>query len=388
MAPSRLVAFLFVAGIGGCGGSPSGDDDAATGDAATADASAAAAGPDGSPPDAPAEPTRWTATIVAPPRGAVVLLPLGMDFVTGAVSGYTGPEAWGPQSSPVRVSASGEVEVLAVPEANYGFAWGAGETSTAGEHAWQPSLWTGDERMPLPVPLGFGSGSAHAVNAAGLVVGSFADYDDPLPPEPIGPRPCVWIDGDVAPLATFDGDPATGAAWAVSADGVIAGSLSTPGAIVAVRWPSAAAQPVAVEPIDGAYLAEARAINGAGDVAGRASLEGETRAFVDRADAGGTTLLPFLAGGASYAEAFDLDEVGHVVGTANAGDGVAHAVLWRDGAIVDLNDVVVGLPGTVRYLSSAVGIDQQRRIAAEAVMEEGFGDSVRYLAILEPVAPR
>jgi hypothetical protein len=376
----RITVIALV--LAGCGGSPTGDEDAASVDAAADGRSVDGSVADAEAADAAPRTTRWTVTIVEPPRGAVVILPTGMDHMTGAIAGYVGPGAWEPQSRPVRVSVSGEVEVLEVPEANYGFAWGAGAASTVGEHAWQPHVWDEGGRTPLPVPEGFNSGSAHAV-AGGVIVGSWADYDDPLPPEPVGPRPCAWIEGEVVALPTFDGETGVGAGWAVNADGVIAGSLSDQGGVRAVRWATSDAPPVAIGPFAGAYLAEARAINGAGDVAGRVSLPEENRAFFDDAGDDDPVLLPFLPGGNPYAEALDLDETGDVVGTASAGDE-ARAVLWRGGAILDLNDAVVELPEGVRYLSSAVGIDQDGRIAAEAVMEGGFGDSVRYLAILEP----
>jgi probable HAF family extracellular repeat protein len=338
---------------------------------------------DGVPPaiDARPFPASWSVTIVAPPAGDTVLLPLGIDAATGDVVGYTGPEAWTPLARPVRVTGT-TVAVLDVPDANYGFAWGAASTISTGEYGWQPMAWEAGVRTPLPVPAGWFSGSAHAANDGGLVVGSWADYDDALPPNPIGPRPCTWTNGAVTPLELLDPDHPIGAAWAVNATGVIAGSLSTASGVVAVRWPASTAAPVALA-IPNATLAEARAINAAGDVAGRASLAGGvTHAFV-AIGAGATALLPFLAGGESYAEGFDLDAGGNVVGTASAGGGEAHAVVWTDGAIVDLNDRVV-LPADVRYLSSAVGIDDRGRIAAEAVMTSGLGDSVRHLAILEP----
>ena len=372
MPRSSILALPILAACGG------GDPGLVDGPPGTLDAPIAI---DAAPADARPFPQSWTVTIVAPPTGDTVLLPLGMDAATGDVVGYTGPEAWTPLARPVRVTGT-TVAVLDVPEANYGFAWGAASAISTGEHGWQPMVWELGARTPLPVPPGWFSGSAHAANDGGLIVGSWADYDDALPPNPIGPRPCTWQAGAVTPLALLDPNEPIGAAWAVNATGTIAGSLSTPSGVVAVRWPSSTAAPVALA-IPTATLAEARAINAAGDVAGRASLPANvTHAFV-AIGAADPVLLPFLAGGNSYAEGLDLDATGNVVGTASAGGGEAHAVVWSGGAIIDLNDRVV-LPAGVRYLSSAVGIDDRGRIAAEAVMTSGLGDAVRHLAILEP----
>jgi probable HAF family extracellular repeat protein len=167
----------------------------------------------------------------------------------------------------------------------------------------------------------------------------------------------------------------------VAPDGTIAGALGSPDGTVAVRWPSAAAAPVALT-IAGSSIAEARAISGRGDIVGRATLQaGPTHAFVAAAG-GAPALLPHLAG-QHYAEAYDVSSAGIVVGTAAAGGGEAHAVAWIDGAIVDLNTRVT-LPASVRYLSSAVGITDRGVIAAEAVMTSGAGDAIRHLAILTP----
>jgi probable HAF family extracellular repeat protein len=334
------------------------------------------------------EPSRWRVTIVPPLAPDVFMVPLGMSYTTGKIAGYGGGGAWDPVSRPIQVGRNAFAEALTVPEPNYGFAWGAGSPLIVGEHAWQPQLWYGDQRVPLPVPEGWFSGSAHAVNDAGLVVGSWADYDDALPPNPVGPRACAWnvpVSTDVIVLPPLDEAAALGAAFAVNEAGVIAGWAASATGVHAVRWPSVASAPVPIA-IEGATLAEARAISPGGDVVGRASFAGGvSRAWIDRAGGDGVELLPTLPDAPAYAEAFDVDDVGHVVGTAAAGDGEAHAVVWFDGEIIDLNDAATLLPEGVAYLSSALGIDRERRIAAEAVMESGTGDSIRYVAILEPL---
>lgn len=367
----------------GGGAAACGDDLGPAGPDGGADARASDAG----------EPTRWRVTIVPPLAPDVFVVPLGMSASTGRIVGYGGPGAWDPRSRPYAIDRNGVPEALAVPEPSDGFAWGAGSPLIVGEHAWQPTLWYGEQRVTLPVPDGWSSGRARAVSDAGLVAGSYGDRDDALPPEPVGPRPCAWdtaVATDVIALAPLDDAHAIGAALAVNDAGVLAGWAGSADGARAVRWASTTAPPVAIA-IAGATQAEARAISPGGDVVGRATLPGDgggdatSRAFLDPADGAGAVLLPTLPGGAVHAEAFDVDAAGHVVGTAAAPDGTAHAVLWRDGEIVDLNAAATRLPEGVAYLSAALGIDGERRIAAEAVMESGTGDELRHVAILEPL---
>ena len=321
---SLSLAILTTVALPACGrlGMGTGDDDG-TPDAVAPAADAGPSLPDGAP-----APARWRVTLVAPPAGDAVVMPLGMDAETGDVVGYAGPEPWSPLSRPVRVI-GGIATVLDVPDANYGFAWGASAEVTAGEYGWHGATWTAGERAQLPAPLGYNSSSAHAVDDTGLVVGSWADYDDPIPPNPTGPRPCTWRDGVVAPLPTFDAQHIVGAAWAAHRSGGIAGALVSPSGYVAVRWASPTAAPVVIGPIPGATLTEARGINANGDVVGRVSLGSTSRAFVARTGAE-PVVLPTLPGG--YAESYGIDDAGRVVGAASNGDGTAHAVIWIDDA--------------------------------------------------------
>lgn len=355
------------------------------------DAGAPDAGsPDAGAPDAgPLEatvPDTYVVTIAAPPGGEVFAVPLGMT-PDGTVVGYAGDEAWGPLSRPVRVPRGSSAEFLAVPEENFGFAYcGSASGVIAGTFAQEPKVWDSTGMHPLTVPDGFFSGAARGVAADGTIVGSFADSDDALPPNPIGPRPMAWV----GPSRSFQHlrllDPAfiNGAAFAVNPQGQIAGALDSENGYVAVRWEDVNALPEPLNPAEGAQLSEGAAISTAGDVAGRVTLsDNSSRAF--RAMVGqDPEVLPPLSSGNGYSEGKGINKWGHVVGTANAGPGEAHAVLWDGTQAIDLNDRVT-LPTNVRYLSSAVAIDDEGWIAAEAVMTEGFGDSVRNIAILAPV---
>jgi hypothetical protein len=63
---------------------------------------------------------------------------------------------------------------------------------------------------------------------------------------------------------------------------------------------------------------------------------------------------------------------------------VVHAFLWQAGVLHDLNDLVASSTGAFDYLSTAVAIDDEGNIAAEAVVSTPEGPVTR-LALLTPV---
>jgi uncharacterized membrane protein len=319
--------------------------------------------------------------------------PLGMNE-GGTIVGYGGPEAYSPFSVPVQVDPSGALTVLSIDEPNFGFAHGIDRTGATivGEYGWRPHVWTGGTRAPLPVPAGYFSGVARDVSERGVIVGTFADYDDPIPPNPVGPRPCFWPGpgGPAVPMRVLAPRNPTGLAFDINEQGQVAGSVASRRGFVAVRWSSPQLHPRNLGHLPGAILSEARAINEAGDVAGRSGFaDGTSRAFIGRAGGRALTPLPSLPADFQYAEAFDLDDLGNVVGFSRVAEGVIHAVLWlnREWAgheVIDLNDRLAAPHPAVRHLSSAVAITNQGVIAAEAVLESAAGDEERAIAILSP----
>lgn len=340
---------------------------------------------------ASAEAALYEVRLVAPTDALPFTAPLRMNG-RGIVVGYGGPEAFSPFSVPVRVGPDGALAILGSDEPNFGFAHGLDSTGDAvvGEYGFRPQVWAGDRRVPLAVPDGFFSGVARAVGGDGLIVGTFADYDDLLPPNPIGPRPCSWpggAAGPVEPMRVLYRPNPTGLAFDVNSRGQVAGTLASRNGYVAVRWNSPRTHPRNLGHLPGAILTEARAINERGDVAGRSGFaDGRGRAFIGRAGARALEPLPSLPADFEYAEAFDLDDSGNVVGLSRVGEGVVHAVLWSGGAAIDLNDRLVAPHPLVRHLSAAIAIDNDGRIAAEAVLESSAGDTQRAIAILAPVA--
>lgn len=307
----------------------------------------------------------------------------------GRIAGYVAVEAWGPDSRPLVVAPDGTPTVLPVAEVQQGIAYGLRDADlVVGVNYWKPTAWIAGVETPMAIPEGFGSGVAQAVNASGLVVGSFADFDDALPPNPVGPRPCTWASatGAVTPLATLkDADP-LGVAWDVNDAGLIAGAVATVDGFRATLWPSKSADPVVI-PIADAMLSEAHAINVGGSMTGRVTYVDNTSAgWIAGGGRPAAVVLPPLVDGEPYSEAYDLDDEGSVVGASRFETGILHATKWvHDHDAIDLNDVVLSLPEHVTHLSSAVAIAPTSGIiAAEAVLDEGFGDSVRRIAILKP----
>ena len=90
--------------------------------------------------------------------------------------------------------------------------------------------------------------------------------------------------------------------------------------------------------------------------------------------------LGFLAAG-GYSEARGVNTALQVVGTARALPGVAHAFLWQNGVMRDLNDLLVLAPAELDHLTSAAAVNDQGTIAAEARLRDGRTG----VAVLRPI---
>jgi probable HAF family extracellular repeat protein len=295
----------------------------------------------------------------------------------GVVVGSAGPGPFDPEAFPVLVDVLGAMHALPALTQPFGVAYAINDAGLAcGESGRRACVWEDGVLHELEPPFGVFSGSAHAVTAGGLVVGSFGDQDE------IGPHHCFWSDRD-AEAVLLPGlfvDNQLGSAWAVNASGQIAGvSGGFEGEFYAARWDAVDEPPVRIGPLPGGSNSEARAINGMGDVVGRSSFpNGRIQAFLHVRATDTLVALAFLPGG-NYAEAFGVNDDRDVVGTAQAAPGVVHAVLWRAGVVHDLNDLVA-LPSNVAFLASATAIRNDGTIAVEAFLEDGR----RCIAILVP----
>ena len=154
-------------------------------------------------------------------------------------------------------------------------------------------------------------------------------------------RPVLWINGNVVPLA----DPAQGAGvevWDVD-DSLAAVGRGHSTDSFAVLWSASGASALA------APYSYAFAINASGVAVGFETVGGFERAA--QWHNGTTTLLPDL--GLTGSKAIAINDAGTIVGHAPSPvDGLTHAVVWRNGAVVDLGSYL----GT--YITFATGINE------------------------------
>lgn len=159
--------------------------------------------------------------------------------------------------------------------------------------------------------LGGATSEAHGINTSGVAVGFSDTASD-------GQRAFIWHDGTMTQLGTLPGDASSRADY----------------------------------------------INDAGMVVGASEGSGGVRAFMWTEQAGMQPLASLS--GSSYSEAFGINNAGQIVGQAGSSLGT-RAVLWNSsGGIVDLNDVVLGLPASV-VLTGAFGINDKGQIVAYGI---------------------
>jgi len=336
----------------------------------------------------PPEGGRFRLDLVLPTANMLALVPVAIAG-SGAVAGYLAEEEWGAFAEAVRVE-SGLVTALSASLQLKSFAMSisAQGSTVTGELGWQPHAWTAAGAHVLQVPAGYFSGRALAVNAAGRIVGSWADYDDPIPPNPLGARPCTWasVTAGVQPLTTIDANHPLGSAFDINDAGVIVGTVETDAGFTASRWSSAAAAVEIFAHLPSGLLSEARAVNNVGEAVGRTGFEsGESRAFILRAGSSMLERLPSLTAPNPHAEALDINDAGIVVGHSTAANVQRHAVMWHEGEVVDLNSRIDNPDPRIAYLDNAVAIASTGMIAALARLSPSQAPRSLALALLTPV---
>jgi probable HAF family extracellular repeat protein len=253
-------------------------------------------------------------------------------------------------------------------------------TATTGSTA---VIWDGEEITPLPT-LGGDGGQAFGISDRGIAVGGA----NTAPGQPY--LACFWEDGAVTALVSPGG---SGLASDINNRGQIAGSAAPDPAVFGAGAPNHAMLWDDGQVTDlgtlGGTTSLGRAINFSGQIAGHSTTtpDGQlgaagTHAF--RWDDGVMTDLGTLPGG-QLSLAWDIARDGTVVGLAEnpataADPNLANAaVLWRDGAVVNLNERIPADSGWV--LISAYAINDAGQIAGNGYLN---GEQRGFLLTPEP----
>lgn len=295
----------------------------------------------------------------------------------GPIVGLGGSDPFDPLAVPVAIG-RGTIVELPQPTDSLNFPLGVARGGlVAGTASNLPYLWIRDEAVLLRPAGGLPSGAAWDVNAAqqicGYVINDF-----------IGAQfPAYWPDSASEGMQLPGlGGSAEGAAFAINEKGQIAGATGGVAVVFyGARWDDPTQAPVQIGPLPGAINSELLDVNEQGDTVGRSSFEdGTVEAMLHVAATDELIGLGQLDGNYSFAHA--LNEQRLVVGTATAGSE-AHAFLWQDGVMYDLNDLLISAPPAMQYISNAVGIDELGNVAAEVVVSTDTGTATR-VALLMP----
>lgn len=214
-------------------------------------------------------------------------------------------------------------------------------------------------------------GHAGGINRHGTVVGAA------LPAGTANFQAFVWQDGQVTLLTnTLGGDRSD--ANAVNDDGVVVGSATdADGALRAFRHENG--EMIALPSLAplGALGDVAEAINAAGDVAG--SCEAPSlyhHACVWKGDA--VVDLGTLPR-AIWSQAYGINGAGVAVGRSGGEGHSAHAVVFRDGRVLNLNQLTQLPPGV--HLDLAISINE----AGQIIVQGKDADRARHSYLLVPV---
>jgi probable HAF family extracellular repeat protein len=323
---------------------------------------------------------RYSAFVYPPLADVMSAYPAAFT-VDGDIVGSASPEPFHPQSIAV-VTAGSALMALPSDARSFNAAFGASADGlVVGMMGLAPAYWDdggGNLLMPLP---GYFQGIAWDANTSGLIVGAHTN-------DLIGfDLPVFWPStaSEAVELPVL-GNP-SGVALAVNDAGQIAGGLSTGGSFQVVRWDDVKSKPTVIGPLEGALGGEGRAINAAGDVAGRNTFpDSVVHALLHLRDENELIDLGTLGGtsGSTYSEARAVNAQREVVGVSST-TGFVAGFLWKDRVLHDLNDLVVTTNEPTMHIVLAVDIDDASRIAAEIILG-GSPRGPRRIALLTPCA--
>ena len=171
-------------------------------------------------------------------------------------------------------------------------------------------------------------------------------------------------------------------AYGANVNGVVVGKArDANGAWRAVKW-IGSQPPVLLDTLN-SRDSQAKAVNASGVIVGYRTDAGTvTRPWVDTGS--GMTDLPTLSG--RGAAALAINDGGLIVGWAETADGKPHAVLWQDGNIADLNDLIPSpteASGATIVLTRAVDVNADMAIVGQGEFDREGVEKRAYL--LRPV---
>lgn len=224
----------------------------------------------------------------------------------------------GPDTVPTGITASGQIVGRSTLQ---------GEATLHHAFSWSSGVMT-------DLTPGSGANSeADGVNNSGQAIG-FADENVPT----------LWQNGSSTTPSGLNGIPL---------------DINNPGQIVSYVGSSAYVWTAGTEALVASDVInyEPLKLNDSGDVAGSFFNNGNMQAFTVQ---GGvrTNLGALLPNGQS--RAFDIGNDGTVIGGSMAADGTEHAVMWKNGVLLDLNDLIA--PGSNDVLGNARGINDLGQI--------------------------
>ncbi|MBZ5560498.1 MAG: Ig-like domain repeat protein [Acidobacteriia bacterium] len=229
-------------------------------------------------------------------------------------------------------------------------------------------LWQNGAFTLLP-PLPADQNSiARAINIHGAIVGQSISPNGTS-------QPVMWVNGVPQGLGVFGGNP-FGSAFGINDAGQVVGQAAVAdGGLHAFLWQGGVMTDLGQPADPGACgdLSSATAINGAGEIAGWI-LTNDCRYVALRWIAGVRQELPPLAPANQYSVPAGINSAGDIVGNATNANGAVRAVLWRNGAILDL--------GTLLSYSLALGINDTGVIVGRSQMPPPPGNNERGVLFL------